>query len=80
MRCPAASDQRPKAGVGGRDALKTGDMWNSNSVIAWLVARSEIDTESIRPPRCGPYAGMAGRARGRAKIGGGEAAQGRRAH
>ena len=29
----------------GRDELKTGDMWNSNSVIAWLITRSGIDTD-----------------------------------
>jgi hypothetical protein len=39
--------------VWGRDDLKTGDMWNSNSVTAWLIARSEIDTESIQPPASG---------------------------
>jgi hypothetical protein len=39
--------------VWGRDDLKTGDMWNSNSVIAWLIARSGIDTESIHPPAGG---------------------------
>jgi hypothetical protein len=39
--------------VWGRDDLKTGDMWNSNSVIAWLIARSGIDTESIHPPAAG---------------------------
>ena len=39
--------------VWGRDELKTGDMWNSNSVIAWLIARSGIDTESIQPPTAG---------------------------
>lgn len=39
--------------VWGRDELKTGDMWNSNSVIAWLIARSGIDTESIHPPTAG---------------------------
>jgi hypothetical protein len=39
--------------VWGRDELKTGDMWNSNSVIAWLIARSGIDTESIQPPAAG---------------------------
>jgi len=36
--------------VWGRDALETGEMWNSNSVIAWLIARSGPDTESIQPP------------------------------
>jgi hypothetical protein len=39
--------------VWGRDELKTGDMWNSNSVTAWLIARSGIDTESIHPPTAG---------------------------
>jgi hypothetical protein len=39
--------------VWGRDDLKTGDMWNSNSVTAWLVARSGMDTESIQPPAGG---------------------------
>jgi hypothetical protein len=36
--------------VWGRDALGTGEMWNSNSVIAWVIARSGIATDSIRPP------------------------------
>ena len=36
--------------VWGRDELETGEMWNSNSVIAWVIARSGIDVESIRPP------------------------------
>ena len=39
--------------VWGRDQLKTGDMWNSNSVTAWLIARSGIGTESIHPPTAG---------------------------
>jgi hypothetical protein len=39
--------------VWGRDELNTGDMWNSNSVIAWLIARSGLDTESIHPPTAG---------------------------
>ena len=39
--------------VWGRDDLKTGEMWNSNSVIAWLLARSGIETESIQPPAAG---------------------------
>lgn len=29
--------------VWGRDQLRTGEMWNSNSVIAWLLARSGLD-------------------------------------
>jgi hypothetical protein len=39
--------------VWGRDELGTGEMWNSNSVIAWVVAGSGIDAESIRPPEGG---------------------------
>ena len=34
----------------GRDELKTGDMWNSNSLISWLLARIGIDTTIIHPP------------------------------
>jgi hypothetical protein len=39
--------------VWGRDQLHAGEMWNSNSVIAWLIARSGLDAEKIRPPRGG---------------------------
>ena len=39
--------------VWGRDQRHTGDMWNSNSVISWLIARSGIDTASIHPPAGG---------------------------
>jgi hypothetical protein len=39
--------------VWGRDELGTGEMWNSNSVIAWLLARSGLATETIRPPAGG---------------------------
>jgi hypothetical protein len=39
--------------VWGRDELGTGEMWNSNSVIAWLLARSGLPTERIRPPAGG---------------------------
>jgi hypothetical protein len=39
--------------VWGRDELATGEMWNSNSVIAWTLARSGIETESIQPPAAG---------------------------
>jgi hypothetical protein len=41
------------APVWGRDELGTGEMWNSNSVVAWLLARSEIPTEGVRPPAGG---------------------------
>ena len=36
--------------VWGRDELRTGDMWNSNSLISWLLARSRHDTARLRPP------------------------------
>jgi hypothetical protein len=39
--------------VWGRDELGTGDMWNSNSVIAWLIARAGLDSDSVRPPAGG---------------------------
>jgi hypothetical protein len=39
--------------VWGRDELATGEMWNSNSVIAWTLSRSGIDAESIQPPAGG---------------------------
>jgi hypothetical protein len=39
--------------VWGRDELGAGDMWNSNSVVSWLIVRSGLDAESIRPPEGG---------------------------
>jgi hypothetical protein len=39
--------------VWGRDELTAGEMWNSNSVIAWLIARSGLAAESIHPPAGG---------------------------
>jgi hypothetical protein len=39
--------------VWGRDELGAGEMWNSNSVIAWTLARSGIETASIHPPAHG---------------------------
>ena len=39
--------------VWGRDDLKTGEMWNSNSVISWLIARSGLPTGAIAPPAGG---------------------------
>jgi hypothetical protein len=38
----------PRA-VWGRDELGAGEMWNSNSVTSWLLARSGLPTEVIRP-------------------------------
>jgi hypothetical protein len=39
--------------VWARDELAAGEMWNSNSVISWLVARSGLDAESIDLPAGG---------------------------
>jgi hypothetical protein len=36
--------------VWGRDELGTGDMWNSNSVVSWLLACTGIDADRIDPP------------------------------
>ena len=37
----------------GRDEQQTGEMWNSNSLIAWLLARSGHDSDAISPPAHG---------------------------
>ena len=34
----------------GRDELRAGEMWNSNSVISWLVASVGLDVDAIAPP------------------------------
>jgi hypothetical protein len=39
--------------VWGRDELGAGEMWNSNSMIAWLIARTGLDVDSIKPPAGG---------------------------
>jgi hypothetical protein len=39
--------------VWGRDELGTGEMWNSNAVIAWVLAESEVSMAGIRPPAGG---------------------------
>jgi len=37
----------------GRDELGTGEMWNSNSFIAWLVTATGLDSDAIHPPAGG---------------------------
>jgi hypothetical protein len=37
----------------GRDELGGGEMWNSNSLVAWLLARSGHDVDSLQPPSGG---------------------------
>jgi hypothetical protein len=63
------------AAVWGRDQMTAGEMWNSNSVISWLIARSGINLGAIRPPTRGRAPGwqagvvVAGRERGGAGDG-----------
>jgi hypothetical protein len=45
--------------VCGRDELGAGEMWNSNSVISWLLARSGLPVDGIRPPIGGRAPGWA---------------------
>lgn len=51
-------DQVPSL-VWGRDELGTGDMWNSNSVVAWLLTRSGVPVDTIVPPPGGRAPGWA---------------------
>jgi hypothetical protein len=37
----------------GRDESGVGEMWNSNSIVAWLLARSGIETASVHAPAGG---------------------------
>ncbi|MEA2424296.1 MAG: hypothetical protein QOH13_706 [Thermoleophilaceae bacterium] len=39
--------------VWGRDELGTGEMWNSNSVTAWLIAAAGLPTDHVEPPTGG---------------------------
>lgn len=41
----------------GRDAFGIGDMWNSNSVVSWLLLSSGIDAAAIVPPGGGSAPG-----------------------
>lgn len=39
--------------VWGRNELRAGDMWNSNSIISWLLVSSGLGEESVRMPSGG---------------------------
>jgi len=39
--------------VWGRDELHTGEMWNSNSVISWLLTLAGIEADQLQPPAGG---------------------------
>jgi hypothetical protein len=41
------------AATWGRDELRAGEMWNSNSLVAWLLVRSGHDVGSLGPPAGG---------------------------
>lgn len=36
--------------VWGRDELETGDMWNSNSIVSWVLSRAGVALASVGPP------------------------------
>ncbi len=39
--------------VWGRDQRRTGEMWNSNSVVSWLLTGIGLDMDAITPPAAG---------------------------
>ena len=39
--------------VWGRDELDAGEMWNSNSLVSWLITRSGLAIQSLSPPQGG---------------------------
>ncbi|MGL6278878.1 MAG: hypothetical protein ACRC50_04905 [Gaiella sp.] len=51
-RLLALVPQAPRA-TWGRDELGGGEMWNSNSLIAWLLVRTGVDVDAIAPPQGG---------------------------
>jgi hypothetical protein len=53
VRCVLDLVESVPAPIWGRDQLGTGEMWNSNSVISWLLARSGLPTDTIQPPAGG---------------------------
>lgn len=56
--------------VWGRDEQGVGEMWNSNAVVSWLLARTGFDMATITPPPEGRAPGWhAGVAIARATLG-----------
>ena len=50
-RPPAARRRRAvPTPVWGRDELQAGEMWNSNSMVAWLIAAAGLTADDLRPP------------------------------
>jgi hypothetical protein len=54
----------------GRDELRAGEMWTSNSVIAWLVARALAVDSEVQPPAGGRAPGWTAGLRIAARDGG----------
>ncbi len=54
--------------VWGRDELRAGEMWNSNSVVSWVLASAGVASHAGKPPRDGRapgwHAGLAVATRG----------------
>ena len=45
--------------VWGRDELRADEMWNSNSLVSWLLARAGLDAEAVPAPSGGRAPGWA---------------------
>jgi hypothetical protein len=43
--------------VWGRDEMHAGEMWNSNSIIAWLIVSAGLDTAEVQLPARGSAPG-----------------------
>jgi hypothetical protein len=39
--------------IWGRDELRAGEMWNSNSIVSWLIVRGGLPVESVEVPAGG---------------------------
>lgn len=52
-RAVLAQAEKVPAHVWGRDVLGIGEMWNSNSVISWLLTRAGLPAAEMTPPRHG---------------------------
>lgn len=61
VRAVAVLDRVPSvpALTWGRDELGAGEMWNSNSMVAWLLAGSGHDLAGVAPPSGGRAPGWA---------------------
>jgi hypothetical protein len=51
--CVLAAVPDVPAHVWGRDAADVHDMWNSNSLVSWLLVTAGVDIESVAPPEGG---------------------------